>query len=201
MPFHLPVYIGINRIRQPNLAISIPYVYGLMNSIAEKAIHNDILRVTRQLIQKSGYYENQKTEITGVFDLKTNERGVLSLTLEQYSYAGGAHGITYISGLTWDSSTGRLYRLDQLFKPGSNYVKVLSEMVAAQIKERSIMTIEPFTSIKPNQDYYIADKALVLFFQLYDLAPYAYGFPYFPISIYSIQDLISEQSPLQKMFG
>ncbi|WP_231505605.1 RsiV family protein [Bacillus sp. EB01] len=57
-------------------------------------------------------------------------------------------------------------------------------MVAAQIKERSIMTLEPFTGIKPNQDYYIADKAIVLFFQLYDLAPYAYGFPYFPISIY-----------------
>jgi hypothetical protein len=59
----------------------------------------------------------------------------------------------------------------------------------------------PFKGISPEQDYYIADKALVLFFQLYELTAYAYGFPYFPISIYDLQTIIDEQGPLGKMFG
>ena len=59
--------------------------------------------------------------------------------------------------------------------------------------------INEFTTIRPEQDYYIADKALVIYFQLYELTPYAYGFPYFPISVYEIQDIIDENGPLGRM--
>ncbi|MEC0667603.1 RsiV family protein [Priestia flexa] len=55
-----------------------------------------------------------------------------------------------------------------------------------QIKERDIMVLGEYTGINPNQDFYIADKSLMLFYQLYDLAPYAYGIPYFPISLFMI---------------
>ena len=61
--------------------------------------------------------------------------------------------------------------------------------------------ITEFTTIKPDQDYYIADKALVIYFQLYDLVPYAWGFPMFPISVYDIQDIIDENGPLGKMLA
>ncbi|MBA2875794.1 hypothetical protein [Thermaerobacillus caldiproteolyticus] len=42
-------------------------------------------------------------------------------------------------------------------------------------------------------------KALVLFYQLYKLTAYAFGFPYFPISVYDIEKVVDPQSPLGKM--
>jgi hypothetical protein len=92
-----------------------------------------------------------------------------------------------------------LCSLRDLFKPGSNYVERLSAIVAAQIKARNIETLFGFTSIKPNQDFYIADKTLVIYFQLYDITLYVFGFPMFPISVYEIQDIINEEGPLARM--
>lgn len=196
-----PVNISIYHLKQPRLDVYIPFVYGLEDQMVQQKINNKITKAVQDLIAKQGFYENPQTEITGFFEIKTNQRGVLSLTIEHYSYSGGAHGITYIVGLTFDLETGKSYSLGKLFKKDSNYVSVLSNIISNQIKARDIPVLEPFKSINPNQDFYIADKSLVVYFQLYDLTPYAFGFPYFPISIYKIEDLIKENSPLQKMFG
>jgi hypothetical protein len=91
--------------------------------------------------------------------------------------------------------------LGELFKPDSNYVQRLSAIIQRQITERKIQLLEPFQGIRPDQDYYIADKSLVIYFQLYEITPYYYGFPYFPISVYEIQDLIREDGPLGKVLG
>ncbi|MGI6066429.1 MAG: RsiV family protein, partial [Bacillota bacterium] len=96
---------------------------------------------------------------------------------------------------------GRLYQLQDLFKPGADYVARLSEIIGIQIERRNIPILGEFTGIRPDQDFYIADKALVIYFQLYEITPYAYGFPYFPISVYEIQDIIDEEGPLGKMMG
>ncbi|WP_368073024.1 RsiV family protein [Virgibacillus salinus] len=53
--------------------------------------------------------------------------------------------------------------------------------------------------MQPDQDFYIADKALVIYFQLYEITPYVFGFPMFPISVYAIKDIINEDGPLGRM--
>jgi len=90
--------------------------------------------------------------------------------------------------------------LPELFKPNSNYVKKISDIIKVQIKARNIPTLGDFTEINPNQDFYIADRSLVIFFQLYEITPYYAGIPYFPISIYELEDIINENGPLQRMF-
>ena len=76
---------------------------------------------------------------------------------------------------------------------------VLSEKIKKQIKERDIPVLGEFNKIRIDQDYYIADLSLVIFFQLYEITPYVYGIPYFPISIYEIEDIIDDNGPLGKM--
>jgi len=107
--------------------------------------------------------------------------------------------MTYIKSLTFDLKKGKLCELKDLFKSGSDYVTRLSAIVQTQFKQRDIPVINGFTAIKSNQDFYIADKVLVVYFQLYDITPYAFGFPMFPISVYDIQDIIDENGPLGRM--
>jgi hypothetical protein len=178
-----------------------PVIYGLSNRTIEQKINRDIRLSLERLLQDRGSDREDLQEMIGYFEIKTNERHILSLALSVYSYTGGAHGTTVIHSLTFDITTGKQYALKDLFKSNSNYVVRISQLIQEQIKERKLPVIEPFMRIKPDQDYYIADKSLVIYFQLYELVPYAYGFPYFPISIYQIQDLIDEEGPLGKMLG
>ncbi|HHY20883.1 MAG TPA: DUF3298 domain-containing protein [Bacilli bacterium] len=85
--------------------------------------------------------------------------------------------------------------LEQLIN--RSIVKQTQQLI--QIKQRDIFLLNGFTVIRPDQDFYIADKALVIYFQLYEITPYAYGFPMFPISVYEIQDIIDENGPLGRM--
>lgn len=197
-----PVQVMTGRMSTPNgvLKIDYPVVAGLADASVQQKINAAIWEQVNRLITEQGYYTDNITTMQGWYEIKSNERGILSLTLGNYAYHyHAAHGLTVNRSLTFDVNTGRQYKLSELFKPGSDYVGVLSGIVAAQIKEREIITLEEFKAISPEQDFYIADKSLVLYFQLYELTPYAYGFPYFPISVYDLQDIIDEDGPLGKM--
>ncbi|KJS87726.1 MAG: hypothetical protein JM58_03425 [Peptococcaceae bacterium BICA1-8] len=195
----LPVIVTTQRLVGHRLDVVYPVVSGNINYWILQKINSDILNMVYFLLRKQGYYENPLTTVTGTYELKNNQRGILSLSIINYAFAGGAHGMTYIKSLTFDVVTGRTYRLSDLFIRGSDYIGRLSEIIRRQIVERDLPLINEFQSINPEQDYYIADKALVIYFQLYDLTPYVYGFPYFPISVYEIQDIIDENGPLGKM--
>lgn len=193
----LPVQTRTEVIRKPKLEVYVPQVVQAGSAEATQRINRTLHQHAVELIRKTGYGEADQTEVTGNYEIKLNERGLLSVLLIVYGYTqGAAHGMTYQEGLTFDTNTGQLITLKDLFKPGAPYVDVLSKQVASQIKERDLPVLEPFSKISPDQPFYLTDKALVLFFNLYDLVPYAYGFPYFPISIYSLESISKENGPL-----
>ena len=191
-----PVIVNTLKMKNINLDIDYPQVTRLMNLNVQKIINRTIINTVYMLIQEQGFYE----EMDGTYELKNNDKGVLSIVLINYSFAGGAHGNTIAKALNFDIETGHVYTLPELFKPNSNYVKKISDIIKVQIKARDIPTLGDFTEINPNQDFYIADRSLVIFFQLYEITPYYAGIPYFPISIYELEDIINENGPLQRMF-
>jgi hypothetical protein len=194
-----PIIVNTLKIEYKNLEVYYPQVTCLSNPSAQEIINRTILNTVYGLIQEQGYYENPDVDMTGTYELKNNDKGILSITLTNYAFAGGAHGNTIVKALNFDIMNGHVYTLPELFKPNSNYIKVISDIIKVQIKERNLPTTEEFTEISPNQYFYIADRALVIFFQLYDITPYYVGIPYFPISIYDLQDIIAEDGPLQRM--
>ncbi len=150
-----------------------------------------------ELMYKRGF---NKFITKGWFELKSNERGILSLSISNYTYPEeGVSGLTIDKSLTFDIQSGKEYSLDEMFKDSSNYIKVLSHIIKEQIDERDIDLIKEFNEIAPNQDYYIADKALVIYFQTLEYTPRYYGPQFFPISVYEIQDIVKENSPIDIM--
>lgn len=185
-------------ITKERLKVQYPEVEGLTNKSIEQYINSVLLSIVNYLIKQSDYYENPKTEITATYHVRTNAQGILSISIEFYWFSGGAHGMTILESVTFDINTGKIYRLKDLFKESANYVKRLSDIVKRQIREKDIPVIVDFTQIDPNQDYYIENRTLVLYFQLYELTPYAYGFPKFIIPTREIADILKETSPITK---
>ncbi|MFZ7133769.1 MAG: DUF3298 domain-containing protein [Eubacteriales bacterium] len=174
-----------------------PYILhsGSMNDI-NYDIYNNMIQLINALL-----VPDLKTYISGSYEIKTNEKGVLSLSLIGLAEFGGAHPNTIIKSLNYDLHRGRNEPLSQQFLPNSNYVEILSGMVYQQLQEQEIPLFDDFPGIDANQDYYIADKSLVIYFQLYQVAPYVAGFPYAVIPIYQIQELIRDDGLLGRMIG
>lgn len=159
-----------------------------------------INQVKKQISGQVGAMPTTVEEMLGLYEIKNNQREVLSLTLSNYTYhQDAAHGMTVINSLTFDLKKKQICKLEDLFKPGSNYVKRLSALIDIQIQERDLPLLEDFKGIRPDQDFYIADKTLVIYFQLYEISAYVFGFPMFPISVFDLVDLIDENSPLGRM--
>lgn len=202
MPISFPVSIRTQAFRfGPQKRVYYPQVERMRNQQLQQLINQSIFHQTQGLISlQVGNMPSTLVEMLGYYEIKNNQRQVLSLTQSNYTYHDkAAHGMTYIRSITFDLKRGRRCDLKDLFKPDSDYVNRLSTLVSKQIKERNIDLLSEFTTISPNQEFYIADKTLVLYFQLYDLTPYVFGFPMFPISVYDIQDIIDEEGPLGRM--
>lgn len=199
MPSQNPLVVRSIKSTFPKAEITYPHVSGGTNPAADALMNETIIAHVRQLVRDQGSLEDPKAEMLGYFEIKTNEKDVFSVSLFNYAYTGGAHGMTLQRSLTFKASTGHTYELEQLFKPGSDYVGRISKFVAAGIKARDIVPLEPFKAISPEQSFYVADRSLVVYFQLYELAAYVYGFLYFPISVYELGDIVAEDGPLGPM--
>ncbi|MHA6484053.1 DUF3298 and DUF4163 domain-containing protein [Paenibacillus sp. strain BS8-2] len=199
MPSQNPLVVQSVKSTFPKAEITYPHVSGGSNPAADVLINETIVAHVRQLVRDQGSLEDPNAQMLGYFEVKTNEKDVFSVSLFNYAFTGGAHGMTLQRSLTFRASTGHTYELEQLFKPGSDYVGRISEIVAAGIKARDIEPLEPFKTISPDQSFYVADRSLVIYFQLYELAAYVYGFLYFPISVYALADIIADDGPLATM--
>lgn len=197
----LPVSIITKYVHKlsPQIKVAYPIVTNLADHRLEKKINDEIITTLNTMLIEQGFYNENLIEMIGHYEIKTNERGILSLSLLVYSFTGGAHGLTIVKSLTFDVTTGKKYTLKDLFKQDSDYVKVLSEIISKKMTEWDVPLLEEFTAIKPDQDFYLADHSIVIYFQVYELTPYVYGFPYFPIALKDIETIIRPDSPLDKL--
>ncbi|QYR21297.1 DUF3298 and DUF4163 domain-containing protein [Paenibacillus sp. sptzw28] len=198
MAFQFPAGIQTGSIISLGITIYYPHVIGMPNLNIQEQINRTILNTVYDMQQEQNKVQTgTNMQVTGHYEIKTNERGILSLILSNYAYSKPmAHGFTVAKSLTFDINTGRTYNLSDLFKPGSGYVAVLSGLINQQIRQRDLPLLNGFTAIKPNQDYYLADKSLVVYFQLYEITPYYVGFPMFPISNYQVLSMAVANGPL-----
>lgn len=189
------IFGGSNRVvyyPQVTIGEDASWEYRINQAIIEQV--NDLIAL------QIGNMPTSVEEMLGFFEIKNNQRHVLSLSLSNYTYhQQAAHGMTYIKSLTFDLQQQKICQLADLFTPGSNYIQIISNLIKQQIEERELLLLEEFTQIQPNQDFYIADKALVIYFQLYEITPYVVGLPMFPILVFDLIEIIDENGPLGRM--
>ncbi len=123
------------------------------------------------------------------FTVTYNQNCTLSLYFDQYEYAGGAHGLTYRYSDTWDLTHSRRLELSDFFPASSNekdyILQTINEQIEKQLANENAMYFEDYKkltleNIKANS-FYLTREGLVIYYQQYDIAPYAAGLPSFTI--------------------
>lgn len=137
-----------------------------------------------------------KSVFNNRWEEKRNNSDFLSLVNEQYMYLGGAHGNTAWYPSNIDALNNKIIKLDDLFTD-SGYKdtlnRLITELVEQNPDEYADLWEKPEIRDSHQNDFYIDDSHLVIFFQPYELSYYARGFVEFPIKLEDLSGSLKEE--------
>lgn len=132
-------------------------------------------------------------------NVKRNNGGIISFVTENYTYLGGAHGITSWLPYTINAASDapRILELRELFEDEEGYIdtinRMIDELVTAKPEEYSELWAEPHITIEDQRQFYMTDEDLVIFFPPYVLSYYAKGFIEFPLRLTELNGYLREE--------
>ena len=109
--------------------------------------------------------------------------GVISVRFEEASFLGGAHGLEIVRLASFDAASGRRLAYGDFFKPG--FEREFARL--AEREFRAVRDIPDSSSLgeagfwieegefSPPQNMAVGDSALILYYNPYEVAPYAMG--------------------------
>lgn len=132
-------------------------------------------------------------------NVKRNSSGIISFVTENYTYLGGAHGITRWLPYTVNvaSDAPRILELRELFEDEDGYIntinRMIDELIAEKPEEYTELWAEPHITLEEQRQFYMTDEDLVIFFPPYVLSYYAKGFIEFPLRLTELNGYLKEE--------
>ncbi len=141
-----------------------------------------------QEAQKNGYPFHAFDAVLQ-YEVSYNRDCYLSLYRDQYEFTGGAHGNTIRASDSWNLANGRTMALSCFFLPGQAYRAFLIEQILQQADEQMQQNpgifFEDYRKLIPKyfneNSYYLTPSGLAIYYQQYEIAPYATGIVVFTI--------------------
>lgn len=128
-----------------------------------------------QYIPFSGY------EDTKVSQIESDTEYVVTISLNYYSYEGGAHGMHGLHYFNIDKRSGTLITEEELFKPGyENRVAALIQQDIEKVnsspdEDSHIGLLVELSEIKPNRNFLLSPAGMTYVYNIYEIAPYVQG--------------------------
>ncbi|OGO79396.1 MAG: hypothetical protein A2Y23_06065 [Clostridiales bacterium GWB2_37_7] len=176
-----------------NYLVYYPRIFGMKNENAQKNVNEEL----KALSQVKSVAAPLDYSYTGDFSVEFFKKSLLALKLDGYQYYfGAAHGMPTQVYPNIDLVSGHIYALKDLFKPGSDYVTVISDIISQQIKDDpqyAYIFPNEYKGITEDQPFYVKEDALYIYFAPYEIAAYAAGFPTFRIPYPDIMSIIDRE--------
>lgn len=180
-----------------------PQIEGMRNKTAQQSVNQKLKELSQ--IKEINSDEQLDYSYTGDFSIEFFKKNLLVLEMNAYEYHfGAAHGMPTKIYAHVDLVSGKVYELKDLFKPGADYVKVLSDIIGNQIKndpQYSYVFPDTYKGIAADQPFYVSQDALHIYFAPYEIAPYAAGFPTFKIPFSQISNIINTSGAFWRAFN
>lgn len=177
--------------------LHIPVILGLENESLSQRIDEDVKKDANKFISELKKVANEYIILNTPYTLESSyeiyhqDKDIVSFCILFSNYYGGAHGMTYKICYNYDVKSGKRLSLSDLFKD-KDYQKRINGVIEEEITKRNeafgYKVINGFKGIDENQHFYIKEGQLVIYFDLYEIAPYVAGIIEFtmPKEIYYI---------------
>lgn len=177
-----------------DINVIIPQIKGLKNENKQNDINDKIIKWTENWINEvkqiaDEYFKEGPTPIMP-YQLYArykivNRHDIISFYIDYYQFTGGAHGITNRIAYNVDELTGEELQLKDIFKGSFNYKDIINKEINRQISkdpDRYFTGKDGFNGISDKQNFYVKNNGIIVYFGLYEIAPYASGISEFFIS-------------------
>jgi len=174
-----------------------PLVQGMQDKQVEEKINQiiqeDILNFKNRLQAESEEYlqsarsegwELRKYTATTYYIVHYQKDDLLSLSIFYYSYTLGAHGHTLQRAYNFNLENGKEILLGDILKEKKDDVGMINQEIKRQMAlnpQEYFSKWSVFQSISEEQPFYLIEDGIVIYFGLYEIAPYASGIRYFKI--------------------
>lgn len=120
---------------------------------------------------------------------------LVSVKTSNYVYSGGAHGMSYLVTYTGNIGGKDTFVLSDLFKEEQDGIASVKNIIKEKINEQKDMYFEEAVTTIDSMDlsnsFYIDETGnLVIYFNPYEIAPYAAGIIEFSISPDELEDVL-----------
>ncbi|GLC83038.1 DUF3298 and DUF4163 domain-containing protein [Lacrimispora brassicae] len=183
---HYPVFTTTCN---PDAAQSINKFYELQARQTEAYCRTELYSQAAEQVEyaRKNQFPFHYYEFLSIFQVTYNEDCVTSLYTDQYTYLGGAHGNTVRDSQTWDFCTGNQLGLIDFFPNNPKFTDYIltgiQQQIEEQIKTSSADYFDDFPSLLRGNfninGFFVNPLGIVIYYQQYDIAPYASGLPDF----------------------
>lgn len=151
---------------------------------AENELFNEAIDLYK--FNKENNYPIMVYEVYQTYKITFNLRNIISLFIDEYTFTGGAHGSTIRTSQTWNLNHGKQIELYQFFNNPYFILQILKN-IKTQIQENPSIYFDDaccllIDTFNP-QSFYLEQNSIIIYFQQYDIAPYASGIIEFPINL------------------
>lgn len=142
-----------------------------------------------------------ETNYLGDFELPFFQNRLLVIEITGRDYWCGAVGGSPVKKYAHiDLESGEIFQLKDLFKPGSRYVRVISELIGNQLKKNRNNIPEKYKGIRSDQPFFISAEGLNMVFAPHELFPGAEDFFTLTISFQELSSIIDNRGAFWKSF-
>ena len=147
-----------------------------------------------QDIETLGFNKGMKYSINFKYDLHESKT-IKSYILRTEYFTGGAHGNVEVISFNYEKENNKRLGLNDMFKkPAEDYLSVLAALGDKYFtgKYGEAFFPEGVSATPANFGvWYTDDEKITFVFQPYQVAPYAYGIPEFPVVATGVSDFIN----------
>lgn len=197
-----PAAVEEQKIKPDEFSISYPVIHSGESADKFKEANNKIVDEVDKLFKSQVLLPEvvDFTDIIGTYDITVNKNQILSVLFGMWTYVrGAAHGFTQYGAVTLNVNTGHVYSFSELFNPKVYYIQTINDLAKDYIRKNNIDLINEYKGIDKNQEYYLTQTSLVLFYQIYRYTPYSYGLFKIEIPYDEIENIISPVGPISRI--
>ena len=118
---------------------------------------------------------------------------VITISIDSYTFTGGAHGNSVITLLNFDPKTGDLYSQDDVLKPSKDFISMVEQYFKTETATKTTDSSENYffgEDFKLPENIGFNDEGVIFLYNTYELASYAEGITEFTIPYSEISKFI-----------
>lgn len=165
------------------------------NSVVADKVNSDILFRATEMKRNWKYTDElDKILFFSDYEIMFREEEIISIRFDETVYlSDSARPYKEIKSITFNTDTGMEYSLEDFFKKDSKYKKIINNYIKDYIKQRNIDTVREFNGIESDQEFYITDTEIVIYYQPYVYTVRTYGPLIIPIPFEKIEKSINRE--------